>query len=369
MKIYLKTNVYQEALKRIEWVFDEFEHVTVGVSGGKDSTVVFNLALQVAKKKKRLPLNVMFIDQEAEWIYTIDMMKNIMYHPDVNPRWYQMPIQLFNATSYTDHWLWCWKEGEDWLREKEPIAITKNVYGTKRFAKLFTRISEVEYADTPHAYISGVRTEESPSRFIGLTSGVTYKWVTWGKIINKKKNHYTFYPIYDWLYSDVWKAINDNDWEYNKVYDLQYQYGVPVKEMRVSNLHHETAVKSLFHFQELDPKTYSDLTQRLKGIDMAGKLGYDDYFVKELPFMFKDWTEYRDYLLEKLITDEKWKAGLKKRFAEHDKLFSTDKTWLKRATKMHIQSILTNDWEMIKIDNFMRSPSAHLFKKGEKAWK
>ena len=63
MKFYSKNNVYEEALKRIEFFFDEFEEVIVGFSGGKDSTVTLHLALEVAEKRNRLPLKVLFVDQ------------------------------------------------------------------------------------------------------------------------------------------------------------------------------------------------------------------------------------------------------------------------------------------------------------------
>lgn len=36
------------------------------MSGGRDSTVVFEMALIVAKEKNRLPLKVFWLEQEAE---------------------------------------------------------------------------------------------------------------------------------------------------------------------------------------------------------------------------------------------------------------------------------------------------------------
>ena len=354
MKIYKNTNVFEEALNRIRFIFDEFPNVIVSVSGGKDSTVIFNLSMMVAKEKGRLPLKVAFIDQEAEWKATIDQIKLIMYNKDVEPRWYQIPFRIFNATSKTDHWLKCWdpEHEDEWMRPKDPIAIKENIYGTDRFKALFGEILRVEYPNEPAAYIGGVRTEESPRRFMGLTQGVTYKWVTWGKIHDRKRNHYTFYPIYDWSYIDVWKAIHENGWSYNKIYDYQFAHGVPIQNMRVSNLHHETAVNNLFYLQEVEPDTYEKLTQRIKGIDMAGKLGQKDYFVHKLPFMFTSWKEYRDYLLEHLLENDKWKNHFRKEFNRVDKRWG--KLWGDDLYKAEVQSILTNDFEFTKLYNFIR---------------
>lgn len=357
MKIYGKQNVHDAALDRIRWLFDEFPNIIIGVSDGKDSTVVYNLALQVAKERNRLPLKCLFIDQEAEWQATIDTIRLIMENPDVEPYWFQMPIRLFNATSTTDHWLMCWdkKEEHRWMRPQESYSYTENVYGTERFAELFPAIIKHHFPDTKTCYIAGMRTEESPNRAMALTHNLTYKHVTWGSALDKKKQHYTFYPIYDWSYMDVWKAILDNQWYYNKVYDAQYQHGIPIQQMRVSNVHHETAVSTLFYMQEVEGETYARLTQRIAGIDMAGKMGKEDYFPKQLPFMFKDWREYRDFLLDKLIDNESWKKSFQKIFIRHDEMFGH--FYKDQMYKEHINSILTNDWEHVKLNNFETRPN------------
>jgi len=102
MKFYSNTNVYDESIKRIEYFFNEFEEVVVGFSGGKDSTVTLHLALEVAERLNKLPLKVLFIDQEAEWQGTVDYVKKVMYNPKVKPMWFQMPIVITNNAS-TEH--------------------------------------------------------------------------------------------------------------------------------------------------------------------------------------------------------------------------------------------------------------------------
>jgi len=349
MKVFSKENVYDMALERFRFLFDEMPLV-VSISGGKDSTVIFNMALEVAREKGKLPLKVFFLDQEAEWNSTVDTVRKIMSHPDVEPLWYQIPIRLQNATSMIENWLWCWKPEEQdlWLREKEEISIKENNYGTDRFHQMFGAILKRDFPE--YSMIAGVRSEESPNRHIGLTEQLTYKWITWGKKL--EEGQYTFYPIYDWSYTDVWKSIHDNSWDYNEIYDYQYRYGVSVKDMRVSNLHHETAVKSLFHLQEIDPVFYEKLTVRLAGIDTAGKMGYGNFFVKKLPFMFSNWVEYRDFLIEKLIHNNRWKKRLRYFSDQWDELLKDDILNREKSAKQVINSILANDFGLTKLHNY-----------------
>jgi len=363
MKIYKQDNVMTAALKRINYLFDEFEEVIVGFSGGKDSTVCLNLTLQVAEERGRLPVKVCFVDQEAEWQTVIDYVERVMTDPRVTPLWFQMPIKIFNSTSTIESWLMCWEEGAKWMRDRWPGSITKNVYGTDRFAELFTKILEVDFKDKKTCYIAGVRCEESPTRFMGLTSFATYKAITWGKALNKKLQHFTFYPLYDWSYTDIWKAIHDNHWDYCKIYDYMYQHGVKVQNMRVSNVHHETAVQSLFYLQEIEQDTWNKLTKRIAGISTAGHMPGESFFVpKELPYMFTDWKEYRDYLTENILTDPLVREKFRAKFIEMDEKYadigsSTD------MYKNQINSLLTNDFHFTKLGNWERRPEVNSWRK------
>lgn len=204
-----------------------------------------------------------------------------------------------------------------------------------------------------------MRTEESPGRFIGLTTAATYKHLTYGKINDFVPDTPALFPIYDWSYIDVWKAIHEHGWKYNRIYDYQYNYGLPILKMRVSNLHHETAVNSLFSLQEMEPETYQKLTKRISGADMAGKLGKEKFWVNKLPFMFSSWVEYREFLLEKLITDPKHIQIFRKMFDDQDKTYACA-VGSEHIAKTHIQSILTNDYHGTKSDNARLNWEIHL---------
>lgn len=363
MKIFLNETVWDAALDRIRRIFDEFDTVIVAFSGGKDSTVTFNLAMIVAEEKGRLPLPVMFLDQEAEYAATIDQVRETMADPRAVPYWVQCPIRLFNATSTKEPWLFCWEEGREWMRPKEEISIKENLFGTDRFHDVFNGVVDHIAKGGRAAMLGGVRTEESPTRLVALTHQATYKEITWGKKLNEKKEQYTFYPIYDWCLSDVWKAIHSNKWGYCKIYDIMYRYGVPPTTMRVSNLHHETAVHHLFWLHEVEKDTWEALTKRLNGINQAKHMKKSEMLtVKTLPFMFDSWPEYRDFLTEKLIEVPEQLKAFKKRWAKMDERYAN----MRLPEDLHrrqVNSLMVNDWEGVKLSGFENSPPVVMFRK------
>lgn len=353
--VYLPNNVYQEALDRIRYIFDEFPNVVVGTSGGKDSTVVVNLALEVAREKNRLPLDVMFVDQEAEWTSTIEHIRRLKENPDIRFKWYQIPFELSNCASSIERELICWdsKEKNVWIRDQEPDSIKENIYGITDWYDLFDKILAHDY-EGKACYLAGVRAEESPGRKMGLTNKATYKWITWGKRL-ETENHFTFYPIYDWSFRDVWKYIFDNNIEYNDIYDRQYQLGIALQDMRVSNLVHETALKNLFYMPEIDMELYDRLSARLAGVSTMAKSESKFLSIpKRLPYMFKDWREYRDYLLENIVLEEETKSKLKKVIDRYDKKLDLYKITDEQKQKVYramIPAILANDRDLTKLKN------------------
>jgi predicted phosphoadenosine phosphosulfate sulfurtransferase len=365
MRIYSKLSVFEAAERRIAWLFDEFPEVVINFSGGKDSCVVLHLALAEAERRNRLPLTVHWIDQEAEWQSTVDYVERIFADPRIHARWFQMPIRIFNATSSEEPWLYVWDEAKRnlWMREKHPTAITENIYGTDRFAELFPAIIAHHYPNTPVATIGGVRAEESPARAAGLTNQSTYKWATWGTKQTPKLGHYNFYPIYDWSYKDVWKAIHSHGWPYASIYDRMYQYGYRVQDMRVSNLHHETAIKHLRFLQEIEPATWERLTHRLRGINTIKHLKKFAMEVpEERPYMFADWREYRDHLVKHLVTDPEQQQLFVKKFASLEQRYAGMGRPDMRH-KVEIASILVNDFHFTKLENWEISPAVGTWRK------
>ena len=355
MKIYSHKNVFDAALDRIRWLFSEFDTMAVNFSGGKDSTVTLNMALIVAEEMGRLPLPVIFLDQEAEWRATIEYVERTMQDPRIKPLWAQVEFKLFNAASSENDWLYCWKEGDTWLRPKHPMSLKKNIYGTDRFAEMLGAIFRVEVAgDGKGCKLAGVRAEESPARLKGLTSYETYKGQTWGSVEDKRRGHYTMYPLYDWSYTDIWKAIHDHGWDYNTVYDDLFRYGVPPRNMRVSSLNHETALTTALYLQEIEPDTYAALINRIDGYHAVSQLRKDFLTVPdELPWMFSSWEDYRDHLIDEIVGSEEKKALFRNQFRKICALY--EDSVQDDLVRTQIGAVLTDDFHGTKMKVFAAS--------------
>ena len=307
--IYDKT-VYEAAKERLNYIFDEFEDVYVSVSGGKDSTVALYMTLEVAKERGRR-IGVFFLDQEFEYQATIDLIRKWMHLPGVDGYWLQAPMKMYNANSPTQPYveIWAPERKDTWMHPLEPGAIHENFCDSDRFHP--TMAAFVDYMQDKTGRLScgitGLRAEESFNRFRAVTAGISYKDITWGR---KNDHTVTFHPFYDWTFRDVWKYINDNNIEYNPIYDKYYQLGLPITEMRVSNLIHEYTMNRARFIQELEPETYEKLTLAIPGLATTAKFE-EDFIPKSLPEAFVSWKEYRDYLLEHIV-DPQYRDGFRK---------------------------------------------------------
>jgi len=333
--LYLRTNVFEEALNRIRFLYDNHDDVIVSMSGGKDSTVLFHLTLQVAKERGRLPLKVFWLDQEAEWQATVDYMRGIMYREDVKPYWFQIPFDFTNSLSPVANFIHVWgPEKKDlWVHPQDPLSIKENPTDCDRFHDLVNTLPQHCTDSDNCAVLVGMRITESLNRRACIAHGkVVYKGITWCK--KKKGKTQTFWPIYDFTTDDIWAALAKNHWPYNRIYEYEYQAGIQKQAMRVSALIHETAWHSIEFLQEFEPETYDRFVRRIAGASTFNH-SFDSECVipKELPFTFASWLEYRDYLLEH-ITQLQYRDLFRRRWAKQ-----TGDDWY----KVHVKEIILND--------------------------
>jgi predicted phosphoadenosine phosphosulfate sulfurtransferase len=291
-------NVLDAANKRISFLFDNYDNVSLSFSGGKDSTVLFHLLNEEAKKRDRKFI-LYFQDQEAEYQGTIDFVEWAMSQPNVIPQWYQVPIFMTNAASSSQLFLWAWGENEEWVRDKNKLAIQEiDIKYPKRFHKFNLWVGQnLRKLKGNSISIIGLRAEESPDRrFVMFGEDSELFWL---RRINEP---HKAYPIIDWKYIDVWKYLIDGGFKYNKIYDKMYMLGQDLRTLRVSNLIHEKAFRCLTDLQELEPETYNKLEKRLHGVHTAAIYGKENliYSIRSLPDTFNTWKEYRDFLMDSI---------------------------------------------------------------------
>jgi len=332
---YKENNVFDEALERIRMLYDYHDDVIVSMSGGKDSTVLFELAMRVAKERGRLPLKVFWLDQEAEWKSTVDYMDSVMRRPDVKPYWFQIPFDFTNSLSAEDNFLRVWdpEQKEKWIHPQSDISIKENPSKKNRFHDLVVDLPQFCTEAKHCAVLVGMRIQESLNRRATIChSAAQFRGETWCK--KAVGNCQVFWPIYDFTNDDIWTAIGKNHWDYNKAYDLMYRWGVLKTKMRVSALIHETAWRSIEMLQEFEHDTYNRFTVRVAGTSTFNH-SFDEGGIipRTLPFMFKDWKEYRDYLLVHMIKPEYWELFRKRWVGQNND------EWY----KVHVHEIIVND--------------------------
>jgi predicted phosphoadenosine phosphosulfate sulfurtransferase len=308
--------------------------------------------LREARKRGR-QLGVFFLDQEAEYSSTVDLMVEMMSQTNVEPMWYQVPLYLTNVTSYSQDMFYAWDPDGGWIREKHPLAI-KHIDADypERFYPFF-QWKEKGSADT--AFLVGLRAEESLNRLRAVVQNPGWEGVRWSTK-TAGKNSYRFYPIYDWTMGDVWRYIHEEGLPYNVVYDRMFRGNRALyKTMRVSNLVHEKSFKCLADLQEFEPETFDKLAERIPGIRVAALYGHENsvFDSKKLPGAFSTWRQFRDYLLD---TTPVTRRGV---FEERFKKQGNDEEMCRRQ----VRQIMLNDHEnSLKVEPLKKKNRENLMK-------
>lgn len=335
-KLYLSgVSVLDAARKRIAWAFDHYRDIIVCVSSGKDSTVLFDLARKEGINRGR-PIHAFFLDQEAEYNATVELMRTMMTAEGVIPHWYQVPIHMTNATSYEQEMLYAWEPGAEWVRPKEPTSIHTAAEGAPKRFYPFLEWFESQWG--PEAcLLIGLRSEESLNRYGAVTRHPAVPGINWSS--KGKGAAPKLYPLYDWAFEDVWTFLGKFKVSYNRVYDWLWAKGKNLTEYRVSNLIHEKAYKSLATLQEFEPETYNRLLKRLKGVHVAALYAGEStvFATRKLPPNFATWRVYRDFLLDTYVGSSKNRDTFLARFS--------DQPDVEAVHRQQVRQLLLNDWE------------------------
>lgn len=313
-KVYENRSVYDAAMERVQFLFDNFDNILISFSGGKDSGVCLNLLYEYAKRTNQVDkLAIWFKDEEVIHTKTLEYIERVFggYEDIKRKYWLCLPLrERYPNSSLCYEWkAWDKSEKEKWVRElpTSPFLITEDNCPFK--FKVGDDIHDIgdslcewfsdKYGST--CSIMGLRAGEGIKRTMIVLGNHRPNCYKGHRYTTVHEKFVSAIPLYDWTDEDIWIANGTFGWDYNKLYDLYYFMGLTIKEMRVSTPFHEAGQKLLGFWKKTDPTLWNKIINRVDGINFAsiytGTEGLNTNI--QLP-AGHTWTSYKDFLLNTL---------------------------------------------------------------------
>lgn len=316
MKKYLDENVYEMLLKRLNYIFSEFENIYISFSGGKDSSLLLNILMDF--RRKNFPdrtVGIFHQDFEAQYSVTTDYITKTMkkYEDEAELYWVCLPMATRTAlSSYEMYWYpWDDMKKDSWVREMPDYPYVINInnpfdnYKYKMpqedLAKQFGRYYKNIHGKKKTVCLLGMRADESLVRYSGFVNKrYGYNGECW--ITKQFKDVWCASPLYDWTTADVWTAYYKFNYDYNKLYDLYYKAGLKPDQMRVASPFNDSAKESLNLYRIIDPEIWTKLVGRVRGANFTSiyaktkAMGYRNVTLPD----GHTWKSYTYFLLDTL---------------------------------------------------------------------
>lgn len=316
MKKYLNKNVYEVAQERLDYIFKEFEQVVIAFSGGKDSGVLLNLTYDYAKERNQLDKLILYhLDYEAQYQMTTDYVtETFEKFDDIQRYWLCLPIRAQSAVSSFEYgWIPFDQDKKDlWVRDIPDYDYVVNEFNVPfKFKKgqwdydVQRNFTDWLSSDKKTATLIGIRSDESLNRFRAIKSQNKVNQYNNKDWISKEGETFKAYPIYDWEVDDIWIYNAKFDKPYNRLYDLYYQAGLSIDQMRVASPFNDAAISTLNLYQAIDPDNWAKMVGRVKGVNFAGiyggttAMGWKSIKLPE----GHTWKSYLEFLLSTLPRD------------------------------------------------------------------
>lgn len=316
-KIYLEKDVLTASLERLEYAFTHFDHLYISFSGGKDSSIMLQLAEIVAKRLKK-KYDVLFIDLEAQYKLTINHVEELKKLPHIDHFYHiALPLSLRNSVSVLQPKWICWNEADKdlWVRDLPPdsINIYNNPFEEFREGEEFEEfiLQFAKWYQEKNGGICGcgvgIRVNESLNRF--RTIAKKLKKIEFNDKIWTTKIHYhsylpvyNFYPIYDFSAADDWGVVSKFKFSYNKIYELMYKNGLSIHQQRLCQPYGDDQRNGLDQFKTLEYDTWEKVLNRVNGVNFGNiyckTTALGNLRTSKPDFM--TWQQYTIFLLESI---------------------------------------------------------------------
>lgn len=317
----INMNVYEESQLRLKKIFEDFDNIYVSFSGGKDSGVLLNLCIDYIRKNNlNRKIGVFHIDYEAQYQMTTDYVDSVYLENSDVLDYYRicLPISAQCSTSMTQsYWIpWDVEMKDFWVRHLPKESVNESNHTFDFFEKgMWDYDFQLKFSNWIHkknnakktACLVGIRTQESLHRWkaihIERTNGSNYENTNYSTKVFK--DVYNMYPIYDWITEDIWRANSKFNWTYNRLYDIFYQAGLTLNQMRVASPFNNCAQESLKLYKIIDPKNWGKMIGRVNGVNFTGLYGGTTamgWHSIRLPENHT-WKSYMEFLLKTLPSE------------------------------------------------------------------
>ena len=263
-----------EARDRVGDVLSRQDRVAVAWSGGKDSTALLELAVELAADVPgALPVHAVWLDSGAEYRATVEMARRLRKRRDVVLHWYQVPVVIaesdipglvppfyaWELLPRTRHW----EPGADRDLELGDGQYFNSMDKTE--LPVFGRAARKALGGAPVGVLDALQAADGPVQAHSLREGrgdaahgLRWAW-------DEEEGGVRYAPLWDWTGPEVWELIRQRGWDYNGVYDRMAELGVPAERARIGTLYRH-GITRMGLLGNVDPLMFEAMARQAPGL-------------------------------------------------------------------------------------------------------